>query len=171
MAGRLVAAVLLAMATSAGTLVAIAGGRGPGWRPAGEAGAAFVEAASTLRSPAPRSGRARVGAVGGAEVRRDPGLVVPADAARAAHMDPEHWRQLVLSFHDWPGRVVLMVAWCESRDEWWQVEPVSGATGLFQVLGGSIDPARNVFEAHRRYLAQGLGAWRASRSCWGEFAP
>jgi hypothetical protein len=71
-------------------------------------------------------------------------------------MDPEHWRQLVLSFHDWPGKLMLVVAWCESRDEWWQVEPSSGATGLFQVLGGSAAPARNVFQAHRRYLAQGL---------------
>ena len=169
MAGRLVAAVLLATAVSAGALAAVAGGRGRVRPRAGAAG--FVEAAATLRSPASRSGRARATAAGGVETRWDSGLVVPADAARAAHMDPEHWRQLVLSFHDWPGRLMLLVAWCESRAEWWQVEPVSGATGLFQVLGGSIDPARNVFEAHQRYLAQGLAAWRASRPCWGGFAP
>ena len=30
-----------------------------------------------------------------------------------------------------------------------------------------MDPVRNVREAHARYLAQGMAAWRASEGCWG----
>jgi len=98
--------------------------------------------------------------------------VVPSDPAVAEHLDPGHWRELVASYHDWNAELMLRVAWCESRDEWWQVDPRSTpggehARGVLQVLGGSLDPVANVREAHARYLAQGMSAWDASRSCWG----
>jgi hypothetical protein len=76
------------------------------------------------------------------------------------------WQQLVLSYHDWNGPLMLRVAWCESRDESWAVSS-EGATGIFQILvGGSTDPIVNTEQAHALWLVQGLQAWSASEGCW-----
>lgn len=119
--------------------------------------------------PAPSGGVERHGARGPALA---PGLVIPRDPIVAQRLDPGHWRELVSSYHDWNARLMLRVAWCESRDEWWQVNPLSvaggqHARGVLQVLGGSLNPVVNVRQAHARFVAQGLSAWASSRSCWG----
>ena len=85
------------------------------------------------------------------------------------------WRQLVLSYTDWNGPLMLRVAWCESRDEPWVVDPTPvwdgsrwvHSAGLLQVLGGSTDPLLNIRQAHALWEQQGMAAWFASRSCWG----
>ena len=117
---------------------------------------------------APLLGGGRPVAEGSASVRH---LAVPSDQAVAERLDPGHWREVVASYHDWNAALMLRVAWCESRDEWWQVDPLATpngkhARGVLQVLGGSLDPVVNVREAHARYVVQGMSAWDASRSCW-----
>jgi hypothetical protein len=60
----------------------------------------------------------------------------------------------LLSQYDWPVQQALDVAWCESH---WDTmaQNSSGATGLFQIIGGNpvmFNPEANVIAAYSKYL-------------------
>jgi soluble lytic murein transglycosylase-like protein len=101
-----------------------------------------------------------------------------ADAARAAAAvraarvsravppvsGPFDWKSLVARY-PWDVVVAERIVWCESRGNI-NARNRSGATGLFQILGGPIDPVANVATAYDMYRARGWQPWSASRSCW-----
>jgi len=60
----------------------------------------------------------------------------------------------LLSQYNWPVQQALDVVWCESRYDA-GAQNSSGATGLFQIIGGNpamFDPAANVAAAYSKYL-------------------
>ena len=57
------------------------------------------------------------------------------------------------------------IVWCESRGNP-NARNSSGAVGLFQILGGSVDPVANVARAYEMYRARGWQPWTTSSSCW-----
>lgn len=90
----------------------------------------------------------------------------------------ERWRPMVNYYWGRHGKTDLMlrVMWCESRGRHWVTnEAGSSATGLFQIMdfwhklwaGDYKDPWVNAATAYQIWLSQGVGAWNASRSCWG----
>jgi len=99
-----------------------------------------------------------------------------ADAARAARAarvarpappssGPVDWKAIIAR-HSWDVRVAERIVWCESRGNP-NARNSSGAAGLFQILGGSLDPVANVARAYEMYRARGWQPWSTSRSCWG----
>ena len=99
-----------------------------------------------------------------------------ADAARAARVaraarpapsssGPVDWKAIVARY-PWDVGVAERIVWCESRGNP-NARNGSGATGLFQILGGSLDPVANVARAYEMYRARGWQPWGTSRSCWG----
>ena len=97
-----------------------------------------------------------------------------AAAARRAHArgarpappasGPVDWKSLVAQY-PWDVAVAESIVWCESRGNP-NARNRSGATGLFQILGGPIDPVANVATAYDMYRARGWQPWSASRYCW-----
>lgn len=89
----------------------------------------------------------------------------------------EQWRPMVAFYWGKHGKTDLMlrVMDCESGGAWWADNPRSSAAGLFQIMGfwqrawpgNYYDPWTNASVAYQIYLSQGIGAWNASRSCWG----
>lgn len=73
-------------------------------------------------------------------------------------------RALVASY-PWDVGTANTVVWCESR---WNpsARNRSGATGLFQILGGPLDPKANVERAYEMYRTRGWQPWNASKRCW-----
>jgi len=98
-----------------------------------------------------------------------------AQAARAARVvrtsrptppssGPVDWKAIVAR-HPWDVAVAERIVWCESRGNP-NARNSSGATGLFQILGGSVDPVANVARAYEMYRARGWQPWSTSRGCW-----
>jgi soluble lytic murein transglycosylase-like protein len=98
-----------------------------------------------------------------------------AQAARAARVvrtarptppssGPVDWKAIVAR-HPWDVAVAERIVWCESRGNP-NARNSSGATGLFQILGGSVDPVTNVARAYDMYRARGWQPWSTSRGCW-----
>jgi len=88
-------------------------------------------------------------------------------AARGATLQPrqratsagvERWRQLVARY-DWPVDSALAVMWCESRGDPNAYNASSGATGLFQILHGPLDPEANIALAYRMWRDRGWQPW------------
>jgi hypothetical protein len=77
------------------------------------------------------------------------------------------WDGLIAAY-PWSTSTAFAVMFCESKgDPLIHNQQGSSATGLFQVLGGSTDPATNVSQAyHNKYAHGGWAHWNASRSCW-----
>lgn len=95
-----------------------------------------------------------------------------SDVARAARVarptppssGPVDWKAIVAR-HPWDVAVAERIVWCESRGNP-NARNSSGATGLFQILGGSVDPVANVTRAYEMYRARGWQPWSTSRGCW-----
>ena len=77
---------------------------------------------------------------------------------------PVDWKALVARY-PWDVGVAERIVWCESRGNP-NARNSSGATGLFQILGGPIDPVANVARAYEMYRTRGWQPWSSSRSCW-----
>jgi soluble lytic murein transglycosylase-like protein len=104
------------------------------------------------------------------------GAALAADAARVARAvrpaprpappssGPVDWKAIVAR-HPWDVAIAERIVWCESRGNP-NAQNGSGATGLFQILGGSFDPEANVASAYDMYRARGWQPWSTSRSCW-----
>jgi soluble lytic murein transglycosylase-like protein len=93
---------------------------------------------------------------------------VVAPKARTAPQVREagNWRALVASFA-WDVGTALRIIQCESRGNPNARNPRSSARGLFQILGGPLDPEANVRLAFSMYSSRGWQPWNASRGCWG----
>ena len=92
-----------------------------------------------------------------------------ARAARAARpappsSGPVDWKAIVRRY-PWDAGVAERIVWCESRGNP-NARNSSGAVGLFQILGGSVDPVANVARAYEMYRARGWQPWTTSSSCW-----
>lgn len=89
----------------------------------------------------------------------------------------EQWRPMVDFYWGKHGKTDLMLAVmdCESGGDPNAKNPYSTASGLYQILdfwhkkwaGNYFDPWVNAATAYQIWLSQGIGAWNASRSCWG----
>ncbi len=77
---------------------------------------------------------------------------------------PVDWKAIVARY-PWDVAVAERIVWCESRGNA-NARNSSGATGLFQILGGSVDPVANVARAYEMYRARGWQPWSTSRGCW-----
>lgn len=83
----------------------------------------------------------------------------------------------IICSEPWPCSTALAVAQCESGLDPNAYNPVSGASGLYQLLmsyhawrlhGASpFDPQANTDAAYSLYEEQGWGPWQSSRGCWG----
>lgn len=60
--------------------------------------------------------------------------------------------------YDWPFTTAFNTMYCESTGQY-NAKNGSGATGLFQVLGGPIDPAANVAAAYSMWQERGWQPW------------
>ena len=78
----------------------------------------------------------------------------------------EQWRSAVAVYGDWDVSLMLAIMGCESGGRP-NAYNRSGATGLFQILGGPFDPAANVTTAHSMWASRGTQPWNPSRGCWG----
>jgi soluble lytic murein transglycosylase-like protein len=92
-----------------------------------------------------------------------------AEAVRVARpvptvSGPVDWKALVAQY-PWDVTVAERIVWCESRGDP-NARNRSGATGLFQIMGGPIDPVANVATAYDMYRTRGWQPWSASRYCW-----
>lgn len=85
--------------------------------------------------------------------------------AGAARPATGNWAELI-NRYPWPTGTAYRVMMCESHGNANAYNPRSGATGLFQILGGPFDPAANVATAYRMWASRGWRPWAASRSCW-----
>lgn len=84
---------------------------------------------------------------------------------RSAIGDCSGWAHLV-SRYPWTVGTACAVLACESGGNPNARNPSSSATGLFQILGGPVDPAANVARAYAMWHARGWQPWNASRACW-----
>lgn len=62
------------------------------------------------------------------------------------------------SYRDWDTAKAFHVMYCESKGKYNAYNP-SGASGLFQILGGPMDPGANVNQAYEMWLSRGWGPW------------
>lgn len=60
--------------------------------------------------------------------------------------------------YDWPFTRAFNTMYCESTGKYDDRNP-SGATGLFQVKGGPIDPEANVAQAYSMWVERGWQPW------------
>ena len=109
--------------------------------------------------------RARKAATDAADATRVAAAVRAARAAPrpAPSSGPVDWKAIVAR-HPWDVGVAERIVWCESRGNP-SAQNGSGATGLFQILGGSFDPVANVARV-RDVPHRGWQPWSTSRSCW-----
>lgn len=77
-----------------------------------------------------------------------PVWVPPPPPVEAQVVEPG-WQEIVASY-SWPLDQALAIVWCESRNDPNAYNP-SGATGLFQIMNGSYDPATNIAQAWAKY--------------------
>jgi soluble lytic murein transglycosylase-like protein len=114
-------------------------------------------------------------AVDADRARRATDAASAARAARAARATrvarpappssgPVDWKAIIRR-HPWDVGVAERIVSCESRGNP-NARNRSGATGLFQILGGPLDPVANVARAYDMYRARGWQPWSTSRSCW-----
>ncbi len=89
-----------------------------------------------------------------------------AKALAAQNLSAGGWHQL-LARYPWDTGLAYQVMMCESRGDPGAVNASSGATGLFQILGGPSDPVANVALAYDMYSHRGWQPWSSSRGCWG----
>jgi hypothetical protein len=73
----------------------------------------------------------------------------------------------LLSQYPWDTGLAYQVMMCESHGDPGAVNSNSGATGLFQILGGPSDPVANVALAYDMYSHRGWQPWSSSSGCWG----
>jgi soluble lytic murein transglycosylase-like protein len=121
---------------------------------AAQAVAVAVDAQRARKAAADAANAAR-----SARVARAPARPAPPSSG------PVDWKAIVAR-HPWDVGVAQRIVWCESRGNP-NARNRSGATGLFQILGGSLDPVANVATAYEMYRARGWQPWSTSRSCWG----
>lgn len=115
--------------------------------------AAAAEAERVRQAAAAEAARAAAAARAARVVRPVPAVSGPVD-----------WKALVAQY-PWDVAVAERIVWCESRGDP-NARNRSGATGLFQILGGPIDPVANVATAYDMYRTRGWQPWSASRYCW-----
>jgi soluble lytic murein transglycosylase-like protein len=99
------------------------------------------------------------------ETARAARVARPATRPAPPSSGPVDWKAIVAR-HPWDVGVAERIVWCESRGNP-NARNRSGAAGLFQILGGSLDPVANVTRAYEMYRARGWQPWSTSRSCWG----
>lgn len=58
----------------------------------------------------------------------------------------------------WDVNKAFHVMYCESKGKYDAYNP-SGATGLFQIIGGPVDPTANVNQAYQMWLKRDWGPW------------
>lgn len=75
------------------------------------------------------------------------------------------WAALVSSL-PWDAATAMRIVSCESGGRPWAVNPSSGAAGLFQILGGPLEPLANVRLAFSMYSQRGWQPWYSSAKCW-----
>jgi soluble lytic murein transglycosylase-like protein len=117
--------------------------------------------AAAVAADAERARKAAADAAEAARVARS-ARVAARPAPRSS--GPVDWKAIVAR-HPWDVAVAERIVWCESRGNP-DARNSSGATGLFQILGGSLDPVANVARAYEMYRARGWQPWSTSRSCW-----
>lgn len=74
----------------------------------------------------------------------------------------------IYAYSDWDAALMVHVASCESGLDPWKVNRSSGATGIFQIMGG-VTPGlieEHVALAHSMWQRSGLSKWSESRFCW-----
>jgi hypothetical protein len=135
-------------------------------------------ACSTAQRPAFPAGGSTVSTVFVAPSTPSTGAIrpVPARASRSGrHVaiatagpdgDRAEWERLIWELWGVSAVTALRVVGCESRWDPNSVNPRSGATGLFQILAGPLDPEENIGLAYRMWLTRSWSPWNASRSCW-----
>lgn len=96
------------------------------------------------------------------EVSRSETVPRQVDASRLTG----DWQSEVLKL-PWDTATALRIVGCESGGRPWVVNPTSGAAGLFQILGGPLDPIANVDLAFSMWRVRGWQPWVSSRRCWG----
>lgn len=80
-------------------------------------------------------------------------------------LDPLQQAEVLVKSLPWPTQRALAVEWCESRDVPTAVSS-EGAVGLFQELGGTMDPVQNVRDAFALWQSRGWEPWTSSETCW-----
>ena len=121
---------------------------------------AVAVAADAERARAAAAARAAVAARAAAAARASRVSTRPAPPSSG----PVDWKALVARY-PWDIGVAERIVWCESRGNP-NARNRSGATGLFQILGGPMDPVANVARAYDMYRTRGWQPWSSSRSCW-----
>jgi len=122
--------------------------------------AAGQNLAKAAREEAARKAAASVSARSNRVVKvESSGPVVPSTSG------VEQWRDEVSVFTDWNVSLMLSIMKCESGGNP-NAHNRSGATGLFQILGGPYNPIANIALAHTMWSTRGTQPWAASSSCW-----
>lgn len=82
----------------------------------------------------------------------------PQAPPKAGCAQPECWRSEIAKY-SWPVEQAMKVMRCESGGNPNAVNERSNARGLFQILGGTLDPVENIAHAHRMWLKRGWQPW------------
>lgn len=97
--------------------------------------------------------------------RSRPRTSTPTARPAAGSCDTSSWQACVASL-PWSVSTAMAIVRCESGGNPNARNSHSSATGLFQILGGPIDPIANTLQAYSMYRSRGWQPWNASRSCW-----
>ena len=120
--------------------------------------------AQAVAVDAERARKAAADAAGAARAQRVTRVARVTPRPAPPSSGPVDWKAIVAR-HPWDVGVAERIVWCESRGNP-NARNSSGAAGLFQILGGPMDPVANVARAYDMYRTRGWQPWSTSRSCW-----
>jgi hypothetical protein len=115
--------------------------------------AAEQEAQAAARARAEQARKDRAALLATQRASRSAATAAPA---RGTAYGP--WADLVNQY-PWPTQTAYRIMMCESGGNANAYNARSGATGLFQILGGPFDPAANVAMAFRMWQQRGWQPW------------